>query len=334
MELHHDSTRATASKVVSLPPQLVERLLSGQGASIRRIEQALRPYSVRVSPRPDALALAGEEIAVTLAAAILEKIAELLRSEGGHEGLVEEAIAAAIGHALKFDLAYRLKGISQAVRPMSLSQVGFMNTLLHSDRSLIFGVGPTGTGKTHLAIAAGLSLLAEGRIKHLVMTRPRVMLEGEVMTAALRAETAYDEQLIPIEDELRQLIGHDEIQQLTERGMIEVMPLGRMRGRTFNDSMLLVDEAQNMTVSKMRMAATRIGRNGRLVVTGDPAQVDLTGGEEVSGLTHLLKLVTGTDLAAVHRFETYQIIRNPVVARLEALYSQAAAGGAALQAAA
>ncbi|MDO8379805.1 PhoH family protein [Phenylobacterium sp.] len=327
MEPHHDPTQATASKVVALAPQLVERLISGQGAALRRIEQGLRPYHVQFSPRPDALALAGDEIAVTLAAAILEKIAELLRTEGSHEGLVEEAIAAAIGHALKFDLAYRLKGISQAVRPMSLSQVGFMNTLLFSDRSLIFGVGPTGTGKTHLAIAAGLSLLAEGRIKHLVMTRPRVMLEGETMTAVLRAETAYDEQLTPIEDELRQLIGHDEIRQLTERGMIEVMPLGRMRGRTFNDSMLLVDEAQNMTVGKMRMAATRIGRNGRLVVTGDPAQVDLVGGDEVSGLTHLLKLVAETDLAAVHRFETYQIIRNPVVARLEALYSQA--GGAA-----
>nr|MBP6546444.1 PhoH family protein [Phenylobacterium sp.] len=157
MELHHDPTQATASRLVNLAPQLVERLLSGQGAAIRRVEQALRPYSVQVSPRPDALALAGDEIAVTLAAAILEKIVELLRAEGSHEGVVEEAITTAVGHALKFDLAYRLKGISQAVRPMSLSQVGFMNTLLHSDRSLIFGVGPTGTGKTHLAIAAGLS---------------------------------------------------------------------------------------------------------------------------------------------------------------------------------
>ena len=323
MGLHHDPTQATASKAVSLAPQLIERLVAGQGASIRRIAEALRPYHLQVSPRADALTLAGEEIAVTLAAAIFEKIADLLRTEGGHEGLVEAAITAVVSHALKFELAFRLKGINQAVRPMSLSQVGFMNTLLASDRSLLFGVGPTGTGKTHLAIAAGLSLLAEGRIKHLVMTRPRVMLEGEAMTAALRAETAYDEQLTPIEDELRQLIGHDEIRQLTERGMIEVMPLGRMRGRTFNDSMLLVDEAQNMTVGKMRMAATRIGRNGRLVVTGDPAQVDLAGGDEVSGLTPLLKLVAGTDLASVHRFEAYQIIRNPVVAQLEALYSQA-----------
>ncbi len=328
MELHDDPSQANATKVVSLAPDLVARMVAGQATSIRRIEQALRPYHLQVSPRPDALALAGEEIAVTLAAAILDKIVELLRTEGSHEGLVDEAIAAAVGHALKFDLAYRLKGISQAVRPMSLSQVGFMNTLLYSDRSLIFGVGPTGTGKTHLAIAAGLSLLAEGRIKHLIMTRPRVMLEGETMTAALRAETAYDEQLTPIEDELRQLIGHDEIHQLTERGMIEVTPLGRMRGRTFNDSMLLVDEAQNMTVSNMRMAATRIGRNGRLVVTGDPAQVDLVGGDDVSGMTHLLKLLAGTDLAAVHNFETYQIIRNPVVARLEALYARTGSGAA------
>lgn len=312
------------AQTVSLPPQLAERLISGPGAPTRRIEQAVRPFRVQFAPRSDGMGVSGDKIGVTLAAAILEKIAETLRSGGSHEGLIEEAIASVVGHALKFDLAYRLKGINQAVRPMSLSQVGFMNTLLFSERSLIFGIGPTGTGKTHLAIAAGLSLLAEGRVKSLVLTRPRIMLEGETMTAALRAETAYDEQLTPIDDELRHLIGHEEIRQLTERGLIEIMPLGRMRGRTFNDCFIVVDEAQNMTVAKMRMAVTRMGRNSRMVVTGDPAQIDLFG-DEASGLTHLLQLIAGTDLAAIHHFETYQIIRDPLVARLETLYSEAGA---------
>lgn len=306
---------------IPLAPQLVERLTAGRDSPARYIEMSLRPYRVQITPGPGVLRVVGDEIAVTLVATIVGKIAEMVQAANdGRHNLVAEATASVLDNALKFELAYRLKGINQAVRPMSLSQVCFMNALLHSERSLLFGIGPTGTGKTHLAIAAGLSLVAEGKYKSLVITRPRVLLEGETMTPALRAETAYDEQLTPIDDELRHLISPHEVQRLTEQGLIEITPLGRMRGRTFNDSYIVVDEAQNMTVGKMRMAVTRLGRNSRMVLTGDPAQVDLVG-DQVSGLTHLLQLIAGTDLAMVHRFETYQIIRNPVVAQLETLYS-------------
>ncbi len=314
-------TPPACSRDVPLAPQLVERLTLGRESPARYIELSLRPYSVQITPGSGVLRVVGDEIAVNLATTIAEKIAEAVQAAaGGHRNLVADATTGVLENALKFELAYRLKGINQAVRPMSLSQVCFMNALLHSERSLLFGVGPTGTGKTHLAIAAGLSLVAEGRYKSLVITRPRVLLEGETMTPALRAETAYDEQLTPIDDELRHLVSAHEVQRLTEAGLVEITPLGRMRGRTFNDSYIVVDEAQNMTVGKMRMAVTRMGRNSRMVLTGDPAQVDLVG-DQVSGLTHLLQLIAGTDLATVHRFETYQIIRNPVVARLEALYS-------------
>lgn len=160
---------------------------------------------------------------------------------------------------------------------MSLSQAAFMNAMLSGHRSLIFGVGPTGTGKTHLAIAAGLNQVAESRFKTLVITRPRVRLEGEIMTPELHAETAYNEQLTPIEDELYALIGRADTRRQIDQGLIEIMPLGRMRGRTFNETFVVVDEAQNMTVRKMRMAVTRLGRGSRMVVTGDPVQNDLPG---------------------------------------------------------
>lgn len=326
MDFTGDLTPPACSRDVPLPPHLVERLAAGRESTARSIETALRPYRVQITLGPGGLRAVGDALAVNLAATIAGKIVDMAQAATpGHHDLVAEATGVALDKALKFDLAYRLKGINQAVRPMSLSQVAFMNALLHSDRSLLFGVGPTGTGKTHLAIAAGLSLVAEGKYKNLVITRPRVLLEGETMTPTLRAETAYDEQLTPIEDELRHLISPHEVQRLTEEGLLEIIPLGRMRGRTFNDSFIIVDEAQNMTVGKMRMAVTRMGRDSRMVLTGDPAQVDLVG-DQVSGLTHLLQLITGTDLAWVHRFETDQIIRNPVVAQLEALYSGAAHG--------
>jgi phosphate starvation-inducible PhoH-like protein len=146
-------------------------------------------------------------------------------------------------------------------------------------------------------------------------------MEGEILTPELSAETADDQQLTPIEDVLRELIGREEIRRLTDHGLIEIMPLGRMRGRTFNETFVVVDEAQNMTVRKMRMAVTRIGRASCMVVTGDPVQNDLPSGE-TSGLTHFLRLIDGTDLALVHQFQNLEIIRNDLVARIEALFSQ------------
>ena len=326
MDFTREMAPPACSRDIPLPSPLVERLAAGRESMARYLETSLRPYNVQITLEPSGLRAVGDALAVNLAATIVEKIVEMAQAANAiHHNLVAEATSAALENALKFELAYRLKGINQAVRPLSLSQVAFMNALLYSERSLLFGVGPTGTGKTHLAIAAGLSLVAEGRFKSLVITRPRVLLEGETMTPALRAETAYDEQLTPIDDELRHLVSPHEVQRLTEQGLLEITPLGRMRGRTFNDSYIIVDEAQNMTVGKMRMAVTRMGRNSRMVLTGDPAQVDLVG-DQVSGLTHLLQLIAGTDLAWVHRFETDQIIRNPVVAQLEALYSGAAHG--------
>lgn len=154
----------------------------------------------------------------------------------------------------------------------------------------------------------------------MVLTRPRGMVDGDIMTAALRAETVYDEQLTPIEDALHDLIGRDETKRQMEHGLLEITPLGRMRGRSFNECFMLIDEAQNMAKKMMRMALTRLGRNSRMVVTGDPAQIAMAG-DEPSGLPHILKHIDGTDIALVHQFQNHQIIRNATVARIEAIYS-------------
>ncbi|MDP1632829.1 MAG: PhoH family protein [Caulobacter sp.] len=316
-----DPIETLRAQSVTLPPPLADHLGPVLEALGPRIEQALRPYHVHLSPQPGGVGVKGDDTAVTLTVRMFEAIGEVQRSTGRLDlAAMLDAVADVVPNALKHDLAYRLTGINHPLRPMSLSQVAFMNAMLHADRSLIFGVGPTGTGKTHLAVAAGLSLLAEGRFKHLVITRPHVLMEGEVMTPALRAETGPDDQLTAVEDALHELIGHEALKRLMDSGQIEITPLGRMRGRTFNDSFIIVDEAQNMTVRKMRMVVTRIGRNARMVITGDHAQVDLPG-DEPSGLAHLLGLVEGTDLALVHTFDRRQIIRNDLVARLETLYA-------------
>jgi phosphate starvation-inducible protein PhoH and related proteins len=313
---------AVQSHDVDLPPRHVELLFSGSDAPARHIELAVRPYRLQVVERPRGARFTGDELAVMLAERMIERIGAAMRSTGRlDEALINDTVGAVIQAALKRDLAFRLTGLRQSLRPVSLSQVAFMNAILHADRALIFGIGPTGTGKTHLAIAAGLSLVAESRFKSMIITRPHVMMDGEIMTPELRAETATDEQFIPIQDVLRDLIGREEMRRLSDQGLIEVMPLGRMRGRTFNESFIVVDEAQNMTVRRMRMAVTRLGRASRMLVTGDPDQHDLPDGE-ISGLSHLLRLVAATDIALVHRFENQEIIRNDLVARIEALYAE------------
>jgi phosphate starvation-inducible PhoH-like protein len=304
-----------------MPHQSVQILFSGAGSAGHNIHQAVAPFRVAISPVAGGIRLTGDEIAVTLVVEMMRRVAEATKA--GHaitEPMFNAVASSTVNDALKHALSFRLNGIHSAVRPMSLSQVAFMNAMLSSDRSLIFGVGPTGTGKTHLAIAAGLNLIAEKRFKSMVVTRPRGMLDGDIMTAALRAETVYDEQLTPIEDALHDLVGRDETRRQIEHGLLEITPLGRMRGRSFNECFILIDEAQNMAKKMMRMALTRLGRNSRMVVTGDPAQIAIAG-DEPSGLPHILRHIEGTDIALIHQFQNHQIIRNATVARIEAIYS-------------
>jgi len=151
----------------------------------------------------------GDDVGVMVAERVVERLEEIAKLLGRIDDTVAaETVGSVIQHAMKFDLAFRLNGVPHPVRPMTLSQVAFMDAILFDPHSMIFGLGPTGTGKTHLALAAGLSLLAEERVKHIVITRPHILFEGEIMTAPLRAELLDRGQLTPIEDELYALLGH------------------------------------------------------------------------------------------------------------------------------
>lgn len=315
-------TTKPRSQDVKLPDLLSERLLAERDGFVKLAEMAVLPFSFQISATSDGLQVKGDDVAVMLVSRALERIADAMRrTASADNSLFKAMLSSEVENSLSRDLAFRLKGMFRPVRPMSFGQVSFMQALLSKDEKLVFGIGPTGTGKTHLAIAAGLNQLAELRVKHVVITRPHVVMEGEVVTPTVREEVEYDQQFCVFEDILRDLVGHEEFSRLVSERKIEIMPLGQMRGRSFNQSFIIVDEAQNMTIRKMRMAVTRIGRDSRMVVTGDPSHVDLRG-DEPSGLAHILGLVRGTDLAHVHYFDNQQIIRNEIVARLEELYAR------------
>lgn len=317
-DIELERIRPARPVAIATTPPIADRLIAI--ANSAAFASAISPFRVAVRAANDGATAEGDAEAAQIVA-VLTRALEL-----DPEGAVtpEQHIAESIAHALKYDLALRLKGIPYPLRLMTLAQLAFMDVLLKDPHQLIIGIGPTGTGKTHLALAAGLNMLAEGRVGRMVLTRPHILFEGEVMTAPLRAELLDQGQLAPILDELHALIGHEVTKRLFGEGKLEVAPLGYMRGRTFSEAFILVDEAQNLTVSAMHTVVTRLGHGSRMVLTGDPDHVDLHG-KELSGLADLLSLIEGKDLAAIHRFERGEIIRNDLVASLDHLYAKRAA---------
>jgi phosphate starvation-inducible PhoH-like protein len=322
MDSHLGVDKGVRWQEVKLPGNFDKRLLAEHDGLLKWTEEAISPFRFQLSITPAGVQVSGDEVARTLVSTILERIGAAWPENGRPDtSLLKMTISSAVKNCLTHELAFRLDGLPHPVRCMSLSQFTFMQALLAQDKTFIIGAGPAGTGKTHLAIAAGLNELALGHVKHLVITRPHVVMEGEIVTPATRQENEADQQFNVFDDMLRDLIGHKETNRLVDQRMLEITPLGRMRGRTFNESFIIVDEAQNMTIQKMRMVVTRIGHDSRIVMTGDPTQVDLRG-DDPSGLVHLLGLVRGMDFVTIHRFENHQIIRNKIVARLEELYSR------------
>ncbi len=325
MEYHPALATKQSREVVELADRYAEELLAMRDTLIKGIERAVVPFKFQLSAQDQGLEVTGDEVAVMIAVRILKQIAAVLRDKGVVDPpLFETTTSTIVENIVTAELPFRLKGLIRPLRPMSLSQVVFVKALLLNQHKLILGIGPAGTGKTHLAIAIALNQLAELRVKRVIITRPHVLSEGEELTSATLKEIEYDEQFTVFEDIIHGLIGPEEFKRLVAQHMLEITPLGRLRGRTFNDAFLIVDEAQNMSIPKMRMAVTRIGKNSRMVITGDPAQIDLRGNE--SGLPHFLKIIQGSDVAFVHRFENQEIIREEIVARIEALYASEGRG--------
>jgi phosphate starvation-inducible PhoH-like protein len=197
------------------------------------------------------------------------------------------------------------------------------------ERDLTFGIGPAGTGKTYLAVACAVEALTSERVRRLVLVRPAV--EAGERLGFLPGDLAQkvDPYLRPIYDALYEMLGFDRVARLIERAVIEVAPLAFMRGRSLNDSFIILDEAQNTTVEQMKMFLTRIGFGSRAVVTGDVTQTDLPAGRP-SGLRHSLQVLRGVAGVAFNHFDAADVVRHPLVQRIVQAYEAHApdAGGA------
>ena len=217
------------------------------------------------------------------------------------------------GPALKTPAARRTGGVG----PKTAAQASYIDLLGKYD--LVFGVGPAGVGKTFLAVAHGAGLLMRGEVDRLIVTRPAVEAGEKLGFLPGDLTEKVDPYMAPVWEALNDIMGPDQLRRRRDKGEIEVAPIAFMRGRTLNHAYVIVDEAQNASKLQMKMVLTRLGEGARMVVTGDPTQIDLLNQRD-SGLAHGLSLLEGVEGVAVARFSAADVVRHPLVERIVRAY--------------
>ena len=285
------------------------------GAHLRLVAEA---HGVAVVARGTTVRVAGEDRAAIARA--MDAVRTLVTlAEGGrgvHPRDVRDVLrvqaadpGADVGQTLRDVLV-----LDQRKRPVTARSPGQAAWVeIMRTHAMAFGVGPAGTGKTFLAMVMALTQLRRGSVKRIVLTRPAV--EAGEKLGFLPGDLAekVDPYLRPLFDAMGEIADPREIAELMSRGMIEVAPLAFMRGRTLQDAFVVLDEAQNTTVEQMKMFLTRLGDRSRMIITGDPSQVDLPRGQR-SGLVHALEVLDGAPGIGIARMQAVDVVRHPLVA--------------------
>ncbi len=285
---------------------------------LRHIEGRL---GVEINNRGNRFQLIGDDASVRLAGDVLRQLyGETLRHELTREDVhlcLQQAQGEPADGGGGEPLVIRTR--RTRVRPRGRNQDRYLRRILGHDLS--FGIGPAGTGKTFLAVACAVQALEREAVRRLVLVRPAV--EAGERLGFLPGDMAQkvDPYLRPLYDALYEMLGFDQVGRLVERNVIEVVPLAFMRGRTLNESFIILDEAQNTTVEQMKMFLTRIGFGSTAVVTGDVTQVDLPRRAQ-SGLRHVVPVLQGLEGVSFTFFNATDVVRHPLVQRIVQAYDR------------
>ncbi len=205
------------------------------------------------------------------------------------------------------------------IKPKTAGQREY--TRLIKNNTVVLGIGPAGTGKTFLAVAAAVTALRAKEISRIILTRPAVEAGERLGYLPGDLQSKIDPYLRPLYDALFEMLGAESYQKQLERGVIEIAPLAYMRGRTLDDAFIILDEAQNTTKEQMKMLLTRLGNNSKIVITGDITQIDLPSGTG-SGLVEATKILEGIDDIAIHRFTERDVVRHRLVRKIISAYEK------------
>lgn len=206
-----------------------------------------------------------------------------------------------------------------AIYPKTLKQIEYVNSLKSCD--MIFGVGPAGTGKTYLACVYAVSMLKKGLTKRIILTRPAIEAGESLGFLPGDLKEKVDPYLRPLYDALYDMLGVETVTNYIEKGIIEIAPLAYMRGRTLENAVCILDEAQNTTEMQMKMFLTRMGFNSKMIITGDISQIDLPYNKK-SGLVSAINILEGIKQIAITRFEKLDVVRHPLVQKILEAYER------------
>ena len=286
---------------------------------LRALENGLP--QVRFTLLGRTLSMIGPEGIVDMTAQLVEELIELARD--GHsldaDG-VEQAIALLMTASSTDERPQEiLRSRGRSIRPQSAGQKAYVEAIQRS--TVVFGLGPAGTGKTYLAMAQAVSSLLSGQVRRIVLTRPAVEAGENLGFLPGTLTDKIDPYLRPLYDALGDMMDPDALPKLMASGAVEVAPLAYMRGQTLNDSFIILDEAQNTTLAQMKMFLTRLGFNSKVVVTGDASQIDLAG-ERSSGLLVIEDILSGIDDIEFCHLTSADVVRHRLVGQIIDAYER------------
>jgi phosphate starvation-inducible protein PhoH and related proteins len=306
-------------------PQMLPQLFGQYDQNLVALENRLGVY---ITARGNRVGVEGPAEQVALARDVLHDLAGRLgRGEEVDGGLVDASIAMAaeptLDGIIKADSGERAPSImirtrKKTIVPRTPAQAHYMAELTHND--MIFALGPAGTGKTYLAVAQAVAQLITGSVQRLILSRPAVEAGERLGFLPGDMKEKVDPYLRPLYDALYDCLPAEQVERRIASGEIEIAPIAFMRGRTLADAFVILDEAQNTTPNQMKMFLTRFGQNSRMVVCGDPNQVDLPGGVGASGLADAVYRLEGVEGIAVARFTAGDVVRHPIVGRIVEAY--------------
>jgi phosphate starvation-inducible PhoH-like protein len=321
-ETNAASSDTSVRSSINVPPDLVVGLLGSADENLRALEHLL---TADLHVRGNALTLTGEPADVAVAE---RAVSELIAVVAGGQTLTPEAVRHGVAmltgtdeespaEVLTLDILSRR---GKTIRPKTLNQKRYVDAI--DAHTIVFGIGPAGTGKTYLAMAKAVKALQSKQVTRIILTRPAVEAGERLGFLPGTLSEKIDPYLRPLYDALHDMMDPELIPKLMSAGVIEVAPLAYMRGRSLNDAFIILDEAQNTTAEQMKMFLTRLGFGSKMVVTGDVTQVDLNGGAR-SGLRAAVDVLDGIDDIHVSELTSSDVVRHRLVSEIVDAYARA-----------
>ena len=299
-------------------------MLTLAGVNDENIIELTKQTGARVALRGDILTLTGPNDAVAKALPVAQRMIDAAKQ--GEPLTADDVLRMSIdtprdGNGTDNGTGTRivLPGVRKIIQPKTTGQAGYMSLIAEND--IVVGIGPAGTGKTYLAVAAAVDALSRKRVRRIVLARPAVEAGESLGFLPGDMQAKVDPYLRPLYDALEDMMPHEKVQKSLELRIIEIAPLAYMRGRTLADAFVILDEAQNATTAQMKMFLTRLGVNSKTVITGDKTQIDLPRRED-SGLLQVERILPGIEGIGFHYLTDADVVRHRLVREIIKAYAE------------